>query len=522
MNRKLIFLVIALVFVFAHVLEVPAAPIKQPKKTAPKEQPKMGGTLTVGLAKETGNPNPFIQTQSTTQYVRETSYESLLILDANEKIIPNLAEKYEVSAGGTQFTLRLRKGVKFHNGREMKADDVIWSANHVKDPKNGAYGQNIIKDVKAVDKIDDYTVKFTLSKPSTTFLYHLSYIRMLPIVPANSLRPGQIKLEPNTFVPGTGAFVLEQYQTGFGTVIRKFPEYWGPPAYVDKIFFRPIPDGANRFNALRTGDVMMADRLSPLDAARVMKGEIKGLKILEEPMGGYQHLIVNYDNPFLRKLEMRQALLYATDQQRLIDEAYFGAATKAEIMMDPKGIWAKAANLPPHKRDLAKAKALLKAAGYNGQELVLIGRKSAAQYLESYQRMFSEAGINVKIEILEDGVMRDRATQGKYDLFTTGADATPDPVTTMMTYYYTNPVEKGTYSSPKVDRLLDNLNAEFDQKKRLKIFQELAWTIHNDVADIPLFFETRYFGMSEKTQGYPPPGYDTSANGNFFKHAWIK
>ena len=117
MNKKWILTCLSLFFVLTFALEGPAATVKQPKKAVPKEQPKMGGTLVVGLAKETGNPNPFIQTQSTTQYVREASYESLLILDANEKIIPNLAEKYEVSAGGTQFTLHLRKGVKFHNGK---------------------------------------------------------------------------------------------------------------------------------------------------------------------------------------------------------------------------------------------------------------------------------------------------------------------------------------------------------------------------------------------------------------------
>ncbi len=521
---KLLGIVIVLVLILGVSLESRAAQKDQPKKAAQtKEQPKMGGTLVFGLGKEFANPNPFIQTSSTFQFVKETCYESLLKRDNEERIVPNLAAAYEVSAGGTVFTLHLRKGVKFHNGKEMKADDVIWSANHVKDPKNGAFGQNLINDVKSVEKIDDYTVRFTLSDPSTIFLFHLASIRMLPIVPANSLQVGQIKLEKDAFVPGTGPFILEQYQPGFDTIVRKFPEYWGGPGYLDKIFFRPITDNANRFNALRTGDVQMADRLAPLDAARVKKGDVKGIKILEEPFGGFSHLIFNRDNPLFQKLEMRQAISYAIDKQRLVDEAFFGAAAPADLMMAPKSIWGKAANLPPHKRDMAKAKALLKTAGYNGQELVLPGRKSETQSLESLQRMLGEAGIRVRLDVLEAGVMNEHFREGKYDLYIDGGTITPDPVVTMVPDYYTSKIEKGRYSSPKVDQLLDKLGSEFDQKKRLKMFKDLAWTIHDDVGTLPLFFEIRYMGMLEKVQGFSPPkGRSFTESGSFFKYVWLK
>ena len=95
----------------------------------------------------------------------------------------------------------------------------------------------------------------------------------------------------------------------------------------------------------------------------------------------------------------------------------------------------------------------------------------------------------------------------------------------MVPRYYTNTSEKGSYSNPKVDQLLDNLGLEFDQKKRLKIFKELAWTLHNDVANIPPLLQARYSGMSEKVQGYgPPPGQALhgEVRGTFFRHVWLK
>ena len=94
---------------------------------------------------------------------------------------------------------------------------------------------------------------------------------------------------------------------------------------------------------------------------------------------------------------------------------------------------------------------------------------------------------------------------------------------TMVPEYYTAKTEKGRYSNPKVDQLFGSLNSEFDETKRLKIFKELAWTLYNDVASIPLLYEARFVGMSEKVQGYgPPKGYTYISTGNYFKHVWLK
>ena len=119
--------------------------------------------------------------------------------------------------------------------------------------------------------------------------------------------------------------------------------------------------------------------------------------------------------------------------------------------------------------------------------------------------------------------MKDRVGEGKYDLWIAGGDTTDDPVSTMMPYYSTSKTEKGRYSNPKVDQLFEKLNSEFNEKKRLKIFKELAGIIDRDVADIPLFYEIRFTGTSEKVHGYgPPPGYSYGESGESFKRTWLK
>lgn len=525
MNNKAILWGIIITIVFGITAESKAVPKQQPKMVIPKEQPKMGGTLVYGMGTDYVNPNPFTVISSVSRLIRATAYESLLTADSDGKIVPSLAETYEISAGGAAYTLHLRKDVKFHNGKGMTADDVIWSANHIKDPKNAAYGQNLISDVKSAEKIDDYTVKFILSEPSVAFLSKLTDIRMLLIAPANSLKPGQIKLENNIFIPGTGPFQFEEVQPGFKTVLKKFPGYWGGPAYLDKLIFQPIPDDASRFNALRAGDVQMAEKLSILDSDRVKKGGVTGIKILTDKLGSFRHFILNYGNPLLQKKEMRQAILYATDNQRLIDEVYYGGAIKADLLADPEGIWAKAARLPPHKRDLAKVKTLLKIAGYNGQELRLVGQKQETNLYESYQRMLGEAGIKVKIEIVESGVRIERIRLGQYDLAIGGSSPNSNPSLGMKLDYYTSKVDKGGYSNPKVDQLFDKFDKEFDEKKRLEIFRELAWLIHNDAADIPLFCLVNFLGMSENVRGFGSPKgdlYNSNGSGEYFKHTWLR
>ena len=108
-------------------------------------------------------------------------------------------------------------------------------------------------------------------------------------------------------------------------------------------------------------------------------------------------------------------------------------------------------------------------------------------------------------------------------MYNAGGRITRDPVATMTPEYYTTVAEKGRYSNPKVNKLFDALDTEFDQNKRMQIFKDLAWAIHNDVADVPLFFEFRYIGMVERVRNYGPPGgKNYEENGTYFKHVWLK
>jgi ABC-type transport system substrate-binding protein len=136
------------------------------------ESPRYGGRLVFGLSRDISGLNPFFRTRSTNKYVRQIAYETLLDYDENEQLVPALAESWTVSSDNRLYTIRLRRGVKFHNGEDLTAEDVKWSAEYAMDPKNAATGVAFLERVQAVNVKDKFTVEFcpkgtpgNLSKP---------------------------------------------------------------------------------------------------------------------------------------------------------------------------------------------------------------------------------------------------------------------------------------------------------------------------------------------------------------------
>src|SRR5215467_12353859 len=141
-----------------------------PPLEAASIQPKRGGTLTLAVSKELALMNPLVNTSSTESRIRELMFEPLLGRDAKGAIQPRLAESWEVSKDGKVYTFRLRKGVKFHDGREMSADDVKFAIDYTLNPKNGAYGFADLEAIDKVEAVDKSTVKISLKKINPLFL----------------------------------------------------------------------------------------------------------------------------------------------------------------------------------------------------------------------------------------------------------------------------------------------------------------------------------------------------------------
>ena len=225
--------------------------IINPPLQAASTQPKRGGTITLAVSKELALMNPLVNTSSTESRIRELMFEPLLGRDAKGAIQPRLAESWEISKDGKLYTFHLRKGVKFHNGKEMTADDIKFAIDYTLNPKNGAYGLADLEAVEKVDAVDKYTLKISLKKINPLFLTVLTDIRAFSAIPKESLPEGMRK--PSTFPPGTGPFKFVEWKPGQRVVFERFGDYWGEKAFVDRVVMREIGRRNRAFHRFAIG-----------------------------------------------------------------------------------------------------------------------------------------------------------------------------------------------------------------------------------------------------------------------------
>jgi peptide/nickel transport system substrate-binding protein len=480
----------------------------------PQSTPRSGGSLRFGLSTDIQSLNPFQRTSSVTKSVVSISFESLLAFDRNGALKPALATSWEASKDGLQYTLRLRKGVQFHNGKELTAQDVIWSMEYALDPKNSAYGRDGLSPVASLSTPDPLAVRVTLKASFVPFLSRISNIQGFPIVPQGSVPPGREKM--NLYPPGTGPFVMADYKPNQLIAFKRFDQYWqkGLP-YLQEILFRPNEDETVRFTALRAGDVDIVDVIPYEQAARIQKGEIKGFGTERAVAIGYRAVLFNTEQPPFNNVKVRQAVAYAIDKEKILDALAWGLGFVSDQKMLKGSPWF--VPLSERKRDLEKTKALLREAGYPDRVKVKFhmqkGRETEAQLLQSQLR---EAGIDLELEVMDFAKHQNDQREGSYVAATLGGGAAIDPD---LTYYESYHTEAGArkinnfarYSNPRVDKLLEQGRTEVDFQKRYRIYKEFVEIIHEEVPQIPLGFRPQFFAF----HGYVK-GFEIDPNSFFF------
>ena len=339
---------------------------------AASAQPKRGGTLTLAISKELALMNPLVNTSSTEARIRELMFEPLLARDAKGVIQPRLAESWDISKDGKVYTFKLRKGVKFHNGKEMTADDIKYAIDYTLNPKNGAYGFDDLSTVERAEVSDNYTLKIYLKHHNSLFLTSLTDIHSFSAIPKESLPEGLRK--PPTFPAGTGPFKFVEWQPGQRIIFERHEDYWGHKAYVDRVVMKEIGDATVRFTALQAGDVDLIERTPYEWVQQIVQGKIRGIGVAKAARAGARNLEFNVTDPPFNNKKLRQAIAYALDKKEIMQAAYFGLADTADQRFPTGHTW-HFSDVRAPQFDPNKAKALLKEAGYKGETLELMGNR---------------------------------------------------------------------------------------------------------------------------------------------------
>lgn len=488
-------------------------------------QPKRGGTITLAISKELALMNPLVNTSSTEARIRELMFEPLLARDLNGAIKPRLAESWEVAKDGKLYTFKLRKGVKFHNGQELAAEDIKFAMDYTLNPKNGAYGFDDLSAVERVEAPDKYTLKVYMKRHNPLFLTALSDIRSFSAIPKESLPEGVRK--PSTFPPGTGPFKFVEWQPGQRTVFERFDDYWGDKAFIDRVVLREIGDATVRFTALQAGDVDIIERTPYEWVQQVMERKIRGIGYAKAARAGARNLEFNAADPPFNNKKLRLAVAHALDKKEIMQAAYFGLADTTDQRFPKGNIWYF--DVPSPKHDPNKAKALLKESGYKGETLELMGNRGDVADIEgaAIQAQLKRIGIKVELKILERASALEARRQGKFMFKLAGGSDYPDPQLAYVEYACEPDPRKRRlnetgYCDKDYDALLKKAEVEVDQEKRKALFKPVVAKLVADSPIVPIGFTPRFFTFRDHVKGFiTNSGGDFQPWGGGLGRAWI-
>ena len=474
------------------------------------ETPRAGGRLVFGLSRDISGLNPFVRTRSTNKYVRQIAYETLFDYDEKDRLVPLLGESWTASPDSKLYTIQLRRGVKFHNGGDLTAEDVKWSAEYAMDPKNAATGVNFLAKVQAVNIKDKFTVEFILKEPQAIFINLLASIEAsFPVLPKDSVPSGQRELSGPP--PGTGPFEFKEYKSAREMVFTRNKNYWqkGIP-YLDELVIKPVEDEQVRFAALRAGDLNMIERTPYAFIKKIRSREIAEIRFAEAKDAGLRRLIFNVTNPPFNNLKLRQAVLYALDKKSYIDAAYWGLGEPTNHGIPKENRWY--IKMPDVKRDVAKVKTLLKEAKVGADfEVEVLARRGEEPEMQPIQDQLTTAGIKTKVTILESGARAARTRAGDFMIVLSGFDVPNEPGDDYPTEYGCNEAEvankrrgqnQAGYCNKEFDRLMAEAAKIQDAKKRYELYAKALRILNDEIPDISLAFVPRYFTHQPKVMGF--------------------
>ncbi len=486
-------------FLFAIVVAAAAPP---PQLFA--ETPKQGGSLTVGV--ELGFRG-FDALQVPVFLLSEAMaigvvMERLFDIDKERNLIPVLGLSATPSADGKTWTIKLRKGVTFHDGTPFNADAVIHHWSRLLDPKNMWRGRRLIKPLKSVEKVDEFTVRAHLEHAWVPFKGLLANLR----IPASYIpSPKAVDAGLHNRAPvGTGPFMFKSLEKGDRLVAIRNPNYWqkGKP-YLDEIVFRSIPDHQSRFASLKTGelDLIWTDRGSHIHKAR----KDSSLQTYESEAGGAEIIVLNTSRPPLDDLRVRQALAHANNQALHVKLVY---QDTIPVVSHPFGHYFQCDDTGYREYDPEKAKALLAEYGKPVEvELVHTNTPRGRQTGEIMQQLFKKVGVTLTPAPMDPMGAIIRVFTNNYQMTTWRMRDMPDPGPYLFASYHSSNIGIANftnYRNAEMDRLLIEQRTSTDRKKREAAFCRIA-RILNDEAPI-LFRGGRHFYAfgQPHVKGVPP------------------
>jgi len=477
--------------------EEEAVSLLDPIPTYDREPGKYGGTMRLTMAAEHSTFDPMLVAQSADINVVDQIYEQLLMHNPDYTYQPVLAESWEVNDDLTEWTFYLRQGVKFHNGKEFKAEDVVYSFDRVfriESPGAGTLG--MIDDVVAVD---DYTVRFDLNSGSAFFLDTIALVYHAKIMPSN-VDESRFANEPI----GTGPFIMTENIVGERTVFKKNPNYWwkGLP-YLDEVIFVYLPDPQSRLEALKAGTV---DYHRYMPITEVVEVEAHpDIRASIASSTSYFHMAMDTTvAPFDNKL-VRQAIQAVTDREAINQACLLGKGSIAYDHPIPPFDPHFNTEVKPPDYDPELAKSLLEDAGYpDGIDITLYTSTNPGAPMLEFATVMKEkaaaGGIRIDLQVMPEAGYWSEVWLVKPCFTSYWAGRTPDAALSVAVLS-TSDWEEANYANPRVDELIIQARTQVELADRQETYGELQEILIENVPRIIPVFQLVINGMANNVRG---------------------
>ena len=462
-------------------------------------------TLRIGLAEDPDILDPTLARTFVGRLVFAALCDKLFDVDEKLAIVPQLATGYEWSADGKALTIKLRTDVTFHDGEKMDAAAVKFNLErHKTMPGSNRSGE--LRPVTTIDVVDPATVRLNLAAPFTPLVAILTDRAGMMVSPKAAQAGGA---NFGTKPVCSGPFRMVERVAQDRIVFERYANYWNKATiHMDKIVFTPVPDSTVRLANLRAGQFDFIERVNPSDMEGLKKdSKLKVARITEI---GYQGITINVGksdqaqkNPLGKDARVREAFELSLDRQGLAQVVMDNEAQIGNQWVAPSNAY-YAKNMPIPKRNVERARALLKEAGVTNPSFTLMTpTTSDAQRLALViQAMSRDAGFDVKIQSTEFATSLNLADKGEFDAYILAWSGRPDPDGNLYSFHgCKQPLNYSGYCFAETDELLNKSRALRDPVERKKVFEQIAAKVIKDRPVVYLYHRNWLWAYSGKLSG---------------------
>lgn len=432
------------------------------------------------------NLDPRVGTDAVSERLAELLFSSLVRQDEASRIVPDLASYWE-TPDATTYVFHLRAGVRFHDGRPLTADDVVYTFRSILDgsvetAKAGSYAL-----IESVEAPDSATVVFRLSEPWAPFLWNLS-AGAIGIVPTGA-DTESVRVSP----VGSGPFVFVHYRGDDEILLERNPDYFGPVPRIASVRMRIVPDAVVRALELQNGTVDIVLNALPPDMV-VTLGDSDTLEVLNTPGTNYQYLAFNLEDPVLGDLRVRQAIAHAIDRDSIVRYLLRGQARLADSLLPPEN-WAHSDDVARYDYDPAEARRILEAAGYGD---LRVSYKTATDptgllIASVLQDQLGQIGVHMEIRSNEFATFYADVVAGSFQMYSlrwVGGNNDPDMFSLVFHSSMTPPngANRGRYRNADVDRWIEAARSESDLETRRADYARIQKTVSEELPYVSLWY----------------------------------